>query len=212
MPAHKKTGKVAWSSHLAYAVGLIATDGCLYKDGRHISLTSADLDQIENFKRCLGKTNRVGLKSNGTSKIKKYYHVQLGDVVLYNFLLDIGLTPAKSKTINSLKIPDEYFFDFLRGHLDGDGSIKKYQDPICRNSTRLYVCFCSASDNHLHWLQDNINRLLGIKGYIEQRRTLSVKYLTFAKYDSLLLLSRIYDDPRSPLLERKYQIVKDLIA
>ncbi len=36
-----------WTANLAYAVGLITTDGCLSKDGRHIDLTSKDLEQCE---------------------------------------------------------------------------------------------------------------------------------------------------------------------
>jgi len=40
----------------------------------------------------------------------------------------IGITPAKSHTINQIIIPEEFFRDFLRGHLDGDGSITVYMD------------------------------------------------------------------------------------
>lgn len=39
----KPKGKpVKWSPKIAYAVGLITTDGSLSKDGRHIDLTSKD--------------------------------------------------------------------------------------------------------------------------------------------------------------------------
>lgn len=40
-----------WSSDLAYAIGLITTDGSLSIDGRHINLTSKDIDQVETFAR-----------------------------------------------------------------------------------------------------------------------------------------------------------------
>jgi len=52
-----------WSNNLAYAVGLIATDGSLSKDGRHINLTSKDLGQIQNFAKILNLKNRIGIKS-----------------------------------------------------------------------------------------------------------------------------------------------------
>ena len=45
------------------------------------------------------------------------FQIQFGDVVFYQWLLSLGLTPNKSKTIGPLKIPYEYFFDFLRGFL-----------------------------------------------------------------------------------------------
>ena len=38
-----------WSENLAYAIGLIATDGSLSNDGRHLNFTSKDIDQIQTF-------------------------------------------------------------------------------------------------------------------------------------------------------------------
>src|SRR2546423_10250786 len=37
-----------------------------------------------------------------------------------------GLTPAKSLTLRPLVIPDEYFAEFFRGCIDGDGSVVVY--------------------------------------------------------------------------------------
>ncbi len=117
--------KIKWSPNFAYAIGLIATDGCLSKDGRHIILVSKDVDQLNNFKSCLSLENKIGTTVSGYNG-KSYTRIQFGDVLLYKFLLSIGLTPAKSKTIGKLKIPEIYFFDFLRGVLDGDGYAYSY--------------------------------------------------------------------------------------
>ena len=38
-----------WTPHIAYCVGLIASDGSLSNDGRHVDLTSLDYDQLLNF-------------------------------------------------------------------------------------------------------------------------------------------------------------------
>src|ERR1700722_7240854 len=120
--------KIEWSGKFAYAIGLIATDGCLYGDGRHINFTSKDLEQIENFKKCLGITNKIGRKSRGGEREKKYFVVQIGDVLFYKFLNDIGLHKAKSLTLSEIKIPEHYFIDFLRGCFDGDGCSYSYWD------------------------------------------------------------------------------------
>jgi hypothetical protein len=40
---------IEWSPRLAYAVGLIATDGCLYGDGRHIAFISKDEDLMRTL-------------------------------------------------------------------------------------------------------------------------------------------------------------------
>ena len=128
-----------WTPELAYAIGLITTDGNLSNDGRHISLRSSDTQLLETFKKCLNLSNEITLaKKAKTSWEKKLsYKVQFGNVQLYRWLLKIGLFPNKTYTIGELKIPDEYFIDFLRGHLDGDGNIRFYKDEY--NTCLLYT-------------------------------------------------------------------------
>lgn len=133
-----KGDEIKWSPNLAYVTGLISTDGNLSIDKRHIDFTSKDIQLIKTFKKCLGLKNKIGLKTSGFSD-KKYPHVQFGDVRLYKWFLSIGLTVKKSKTIGKLKIPKKYFFDFLRGHFDGDGSCYSYWDP------RWKTVLCSIS-------------------------------------------------------------------
>ncbi len=50
------------SADFAYVIGLITTDGSLSKDGRHLNLTSKDIDQIQTFKRILNLKNKIGIK------------------------------------------------------------------------------------------------------------------------------------------------------
>ena len=51
----KPRGKIEikWSPDFAYVIGLIATDGCLSTNGRHVIFVSKDLEQVENFKKIL---------------------------------------------------------------------------------------------------------------------------------------------------------------
>ena len=62
----KPKGKVdtKWSADLAYALGLIVTDGCLYNDRRHINFVSTDLQLIKLFKKLLKLENKVGIKKS----------------------------------------------------------------------------------------------------------------------------------------------------
>ena len=119
--------KTEWTPKLAYAIVLITTDGNLSKDGRHMELTSKDIEQLKNFQKCLGIKVKIGYKTSGYSD-KKYSRVQFGDINFYRFLISIGLMPAKTKIMSRLKIPNKYFFDFLRGHFDGDGTFYSYID------------------------------------------------------------------------------------
>ena len=199
----KNKVEIKWSSSFAYAIGLLATDGNLSPDGRHINFTSKDKELIQSFCRCLGVKNRIGKKARGYGKEKKYFVVQFGDVSFYHFLISIGITPKKSKTIGELKIPDAYFFDFLRGHHDGDGTFYSYWDPRWRSSFMFYNEFISASKKHIDWLRRQLARFLDIKGHITKDSKGSTYQLKYAKVESLKLLPKLYYDRTVVCLSRK---------
>lgn len=204
--------KIRWSANFAYAIGLLVTDGCLYGDYRHMSLTTKDLEQAENFRKCLGLTVKIGLKSRGASKEKKYYHVQFGDVLFYEFLQSIGLTPAKSKTIGEVQVPDEYFFDYLRGCFDGDGSFYSYWDPRWRSSHMFYVIFVSASKEHVKWLRHTLKERAGVDGHITDDGKKSTQQLKYAKKEALVIIEKMYYNSRVVCLGRKRAKVKKALA
>ncbi len=195
--------KIKWSPEFAYAIGLLATDGNLSSDGRHINFTSKDRNLVKIFSKCLGVKNKIGKKARAKEKIKKYFYVQFGDVIFYKFLLSIGLMPKKSRRIDTLIIPDKYFFDFLRGHLDGDGTFISYWDPRWRSSFMFYTIFISASKKHIEWLRGRIFWKLKIWGHITKSINDSIYCLKYAKRESLKLLPRIYYDKKVICLSRK---------
>lgn len=198
--------KIEWSSNFAYAIGLLVTDGNLSKDGRHLDFTSKDIDQLKNFMKCLGIKVKIGTKVSGFTG-KKTTHIQFGDVNLYKFLLTIGIGPNKTKTIAKLKIPQKYFFDFLRGHFDGDGTFYSYWDPRWHSSFMFYTEFISASKKHLEWIRDENFKILKIKGHITNggKSTLQLKY---AKKESLKLLAKMYYSNKIICLNRKRKKVE----
>ena len=195
---------------MAYAIGLITTDGNLSSDGRHFDFTSNDVDLIETFKHCLNLKNRIARKRSGYTNKISAYRIQFGDVVLYRKLVAIGLMPNKSKHLGILEIPDKFFFDFLRGHLDGDGSVKRYFDPIYKNSLRLYVSFLSASEKHIQWIRHRIKSFLGNTGSIREHN--NAYYLVYSKKDSIKLINSMYYKENLPCLKRKFDLIKDFIA
>ncbi|MDD5750506.1 MAG: hypothetical protein PHU56_02550 [Candidatus Pacebacteria bacterium] len=224
MPAHKLPFKeFGWTPEMAYAVGLLTTDGNLSKNGRSIAMRSSDIQQLEAFRSCLGIQNKISQTYNNGWAKKPSYVIQFGSIQLYNWLLTIGLFPAKTYTIGEMKIPDEYFRDFLRGHLDGDGCISTYIDKwnTFKNSkyiyTRLWTRFISASENHIKWLRKNIAQLTNCNGHIWEAKpkrkiqTTSMWVLKFGKKDSIKLLSWLYYSPDVPCLKRKRDIAENFI-
>lgn len=208
-PAPQKHVETIWSPLLAYAVGLIATDGCLSKDGRHIDFTSKDRALVRTFQKCLKLKNFIGRKTSGYTGQRDYFHIQFGDINFYHWLLGIGLSPRKSRIIGTLKVPDKFFFDFLRGGFDGDGTIYSFWDPRWHSSFMFYVAFTSASVDHLVWLRDTIRRLIGIEGKIKAG-TRSYK-LVYAKKASSTLIKKMFYADNIPHLQRKLLKIRKIL-
>lgn len=133
-----KVKVIVWNKNIAYIVGLLVTDGSLSSDGRHIIMRSTDVDLLVTFKSLLALKVKIGVTKDHSSK-KPCYRLQFGDVVFYRWLLSIGITPAKTYIIGEIRVPNLYFRDFLRGHLDGDGSIFTYLDRFNTYKGRRYV-------------------------------------------------------------------------
>jgi len=200
---YKSKNTYTWSPAIAYSVGLIASDGCLYKDQRHISLVSVDMEILTNFSKSLGKDFTISNYNTGHDVGADAYRIQIGDVAYYDFLLGNGITPAKSKTIGKLLVPDDYYADFLRGEFDGDGSIWGYWDPRWRSSLMYYTQFTSASFVFLAWLQYQNSRLIGttLGEIYKGKKAISLKY---AKSDSQKIFKFMYYSLDSLKLTRKY--------
>jgi len=195
--------KIKWSPHFAYAIGLLASDGCISGPKRHISFVSKDVEQIHNFLKALRITDvKIG-KSVSGHKSTTAHRVQFGDVLFADFLVSIGITQAKSKTIGEIKVPDKYFFDFLRGCFDGDGTFYSYWDKRWKSSFMFYTEFMSASKQHILWLQKRIHGFLRVKGHITNDRDGSVRQLKYAKSESTRILRKMYYSSRVICLHRK---------
>lgn len=202
-PGLKPKGNVQikWSVHFAYSIGLIVADGCLSKDGRHIAFTSIDIDQLETFKKCLGIHTKTSIKYSGGGTFA--YNTQFGDVLFYKFLLKIGLTPAKSKTLGKIKIPKKYFIDFFRGYFDGDGCSFSYQDKVFKNSFRFYISFTSASQKYIMWFREEVEKVFGVHGHFSRNKKFNYIQLRYAKKEAVIISKKMYYARNLPYLMRK---------
>jgi hypothetical protein len=202
-----------WDPTLAYAIGLMATDGCVV-DGDHISFPSADRELVELFAMCLGKDNpitQVRTKIGGLA-----YRIQFGDVQFCRWLAEIGITGRKSLTIGDLMVPEHLLLDVARGLLDGDGSI---MNKLARADTGrrgdyyweyLQTRFVCGSRRHLEWLHEHIRSALGVDGLIITRAARDGRHdcytLRYGKLASHVLLHALYRDQDAPRLTRKWLV------
>src|SRR5919198_1804276 len=201
-----------WSAALAWVVGLITTDGNLSPNGRGLAVTSKDKDLFETVQRCLGLDGGIGRTFGGWGH--ECLRLQWKDRRFYRWLTAIGLMPAKSLRLGPLAVPDEYFPDFLRGCIDGDGSIVTYVDRYNTAKDpkyvydRLFVSLVSASPRFLEWVRTSVLRLRSLSGHLTVKRGVGhhdIWCLKYAKRESINLLKWIYYAPDVPALARKRQ-------
>jgi intein-encoded DNA endonuclease-like protein len=119
----------------AYIIGLIASDGNIYKRDEHqgqirLSLQNTEseynlLTAILSDMRATHPIKKTTLVSNGVQR--EYISVTIVSDQIYNDLFSIGITPQKTWTMDIEyvlnNIPRRFVNDFLRGYFDGDGCI-----------------------------------------------------------------------------------------
>jgi hypothetical protein len=120
-------------------------------------------------------------------------------------------------------VPNEYFADFFRGCIDGDGSIVTYTDRhhAAKNPQyvyeRLYMSVVSASEPFMRWLQTVVHEMTDATGDVTVRLPACSHHhpiwrLRYAKKESLRLLRWMYYAADVPCLARKRAIGLKFIA
>jgi hypothetical protein len=105
--------------------------------------------------------------------------------------VDFGIRQRKSLTVKMPKIDDKYFYHFLRGVIEGDGSIIYHKN-------RLIVTINSGS---LEFLQA-INNIVGINSSIF--KTNAIYRIAYTGKYAKTLCELIYKDSEGLRLKRKY--------
>jgi intein-encoded DNA endonuclease-like protein len=197
-----------WSPEMAYVLGFFTADGNMIRNkrGAHfIEFQITDKDLLYKIRDLL-KSNHKITERRRSDKWKNSYRLQIGSKEMFNSLINLGLTPNKSKTIDFPEIPKEYFSDFVRGYFDGDGCVticnyirKERNNKKCR---KLLSGFVSGSENFLKSLHEKLKFFSGIKGGSFYKN--KGYRLFFCDEDSLKLYNFMYNKIKSGLfLERK---------
>lgn len=204
----KELVKIKMSSNFAYALGLIASDGCLYKDGRHVNFISKDEELVANLKKALAITIQVRQRKQNE---KTYFYIQFSDSLFHAFLKSVGIIEAKSKTIEKVIVPRKFYFDFLRGVFDGDGSFYSYYDKRWKSSFMYYLSFASASKKYIVWIQETNRNYIGVKGCITSVKSKSTFRLKYAKKETLEIIKKMYYNDEVISLSRKREKIEKAV-
>ena len=210
----------SWSSGMAYVLGVIYTDGNLdpgkiREPWRGTSQTIPTisvaqkkpelLEKILHLMDCDAKIYFRKERVYGNTKAGALYQFQIPNEKLYDDLINLGLTPNKSLTLQFPEVPNEFVRHFIRGCWDGDGSV--YIDS---QSQKIAASFVSGSLNFLKGMMEGLKNagLPERKIYIHNGKNPSY-YIRVTGTQVHKLYHYFYDDvPESQYLERKYKLFR----
>lgn len=201
-----------WSNNMAYILGFICADGCLYRNSYgsyqlNFAIKSDDIEILEFIKKETGAEHKITEDIKNTNYKENYKSVKLR-ICNREFGLDLenlGVHQRKSLTIQFPEVPKQYLSHFIRGYFDGDGGfciskIKKGKYNYLR------AMICSGSKDFISVLRDNIsNECIDFTPAISNGSAYSIAY-TGSR--AIKLGDWMYNDATF-YLERKYNIWKE---
>lgn len=202
------------TANKAYFLGFLFADGCNVMEKHEVTLRlqSNDLPILEAFKKEIGSMLSIKTNSKVLPSGKVHYHntLKMCGKYLCNRLNELGMTPRKSATITFPKdgeVPHEYFRDFLRGYVDGNGTL------AWNCSKRHYLVSITSSKIFCHQYHDYILNELNVNcRYYEYKKRGDKPYedcVISRKNDAFKVMDYLYKDSEL-YLQRKYD--KYLIA
>lgn len=202
----------------AYFLGFIYADGWIVCNGQTgnyelgMELQSEDKYILERLNKEIGEKNIIyhsdpenvlicgkQIAHSGHSDILRIYSKE----IVYD-LIKNGITTNKTLKDSYPVVDDKFFFDFLRGYIDGDGCY--YMD-----NNQTYMHITCASICPLKYIQDKLNNH-GIKTqiYTENERKHRLMCTSFSEMNKLI--NCLYYEDGLFCLERKYKKIKHFLG
>jgi hypothetical protein len=189
-----------WSPSMAYVLGFIAADGCVYERAEcgskdlQIHLAIKDIDHLYKIRDLISPGRSIYI-TKGACRLS------IGSNYMCNSLIDLGITPRKSLSIEFPQVPDQYRSHFIRGYFDGDGWITKRLNCVgfCGGSLEFLIAISNALSDATGVYHPNIIRSGG------------VFKLSYGRVNSLVPVCKFMYNDSSIHLIRKYDIYTNLL-
>lgn len=193
-----------WSPEMAYVLGYWWADGYMRvkrNTGAHlIAIASVDRQHL------LAMAELIGEKCDYRQITAKSacYGIEFCSKEMYHDLLGLGGTPNKSNVIGFPSIPAEYLAHFVRGFVDGDGT-------LAWNGDRPVLQIYSGSRQLLENMAVAIAEQTGIPApnVVANR---SLWYLKWSTIRAKCLAAWLYVDHPGLALDRKAAVAADFLA
>ena len=193
-----------WSPEMAYILGYILADGCIiegtykgYSGALKLGVQTRDIDILEKIKKQLKSEHKISI-------VKGAAHLGIASQTIVNDLKSLGIIYRKSLRENVPAIPRKYIKDFIRGIIDGDGSI--HFDK--RSHPTISVC---GGKNTITFIQthflNTFNLYSKISSVKKDERSQFIFYIAYRSNSAKTLIKYLYEDA-TLYLERKFRLAK----
>lgn len=186
-----------WSNEMAWVLGMFLTDGCMSGSSFSISFAQKDTSILDKIEKAMDADcyRTIPTETRNTPSIV------INSKKIYNDLLELGMSPAKSLTVGMTDVPEEFMPSFVRGVIDGDGWVQDrgYVMNVTSGSIEfangLYEVFKSW-DLNTSVIQEGVYYRIWVKG----------------KQDIINLHNIIYDDSDLYVVKKKARMIQHTIV
>lgn len=201
---HNPNALNRWTPATAWALGLIAADGCVYESVKHgyaqFRFSSIDLDLVEKIKQILESDHPIASKRYfAFGKQRHIYTFVIGSRALADSLIRLGIIPRKSLTMSFPDVPESCLRHYVRGLIDGDGCIGITKT---RGFHRCIVTIASGNRSFLEALKLRLETA-GLRSSVYKAGS------TYCLAGTRKLLRWVYADNPAFKGERKWNRIKD---
>ncbi len=195
----------------SYWLGMLLSDGCVYKNKICLELELNDKNHVEKFRQSIGSNHIITehFKESGYSKNGSWTaRFSFSNKHMSDRLKEIGIIERKTYYAKPLNcIPKKFEKDFWRGMVDGDGHVKVHQrfrketNTITNNFSTINLCgtkdICEGFKNFC------LNYINSKSNVIKDSRKNCFRY-TLSHRNSIIITTLLYGGA-DIYMERKYK-------
>lgn len=201
------------TEHKAYWLGFLMADGCVVRTDSHktynrleVNLKSSDYMHLKKLNNSLNANYPIKIFNKTNKTLDFDYSIarlRITSSILVSDLIKNNITPNKTgKEIIPNTVPKKLIKHFIRGFLDGDGTI-----TVNKTSG-----FCSSSITIIEEINNFIYKELNMKcNILKSNDNVPIYTISYSSKKSKILLDYLYKDSKI-YLDRKYKRYIDLFS
>jgi hypothetical protein len=199
-----------WSPGMAWVLGLLFADGNMEKSNPVFRLSQRSPDGLRKALNLMRSSHTIAVKGKKSYKgviSGKIYSFKVWNKKLYNDLLNLGLTPAKSTGMKFPEVPPKYMNHFIRGLYDGDGSfyINRFDGAIISQYRNGSLDFITA-------VTDILQKELNIPITIHRNEKFNTYYIKIRQKIKELVTYLYKDAYDAVYFTEKYDNIRNLLG